>query len=317
MNDTRGRGSNSEPLDAVIARCATSQYGVFSRAQVRALGVTERQIAHRMSTGRWFRVLPAVYAIAGGVPHDERSQAMAATLWAGADSLVAFGTAAELWGLEGVRSGRTEIWIPAASSRRSRLVVVHRGSRLDRADRTRLGGIPITTPTRTLIDVAARLENEALLAIVEAAFRAGLTTPDRLAARLAALRGSGRAGGGRLEAVLDARPVDAAALESRLEAKFWRLLARSSLPRPERQHWIVVDGRRYRLDFAWPDQRVAVECEGRAFHGPEHFERAERRRGDISSAHWRVVPVTWRQLTSAPRSVISRIERALAAERVH
>jgi very-short-patch-repair endonuclease len=258
-----------------------------------------------------------VYAIAGGVPNNVRSQAMAATLWAGPDSLVAFGTAAELWGLEGVRSTRTEIWIPAARSRGSRVVVVHRGTRLDRADRARLDGIPITTPTRTLIDVSARLENEALLATMEAAFRSGLTTPERLAARLTALRASGRAGGGRLEALLDSRPADAAALESRLEAKVWRLLERSSLPRPERQHWIVVDGRRYRLDFAWLDRRVAVECEGRAFHGPEHFERAELRRGDLSSAHWRVVPVTWRQLTSAPRSVISRIERALAAQRVH
>jgi very-short-patch-repair endonuclease len=83
-----------------------------------------------------------------------------------------------------------------------------------------------------------------------------------------------------------------------------------------RQHWITVDGRRYRLDFAWPERRVAAECEGRAFHGPAEFERDELRQADLASAHWHVVPVTWRQLMSAPRAVVARIERALHEDAV-
>jgi very-short-patch-repair endonuclease len=316
MDDNRGRETRSEPPDGAIARLATSQYGVFSRVQARAIGLSDRQITHRLATGRWLRVLPRVYAVAGGVPTNRRSQSMAATLWAGDGSLVAFGTAADLWGLVGVRSSRLEIWVPAGRARSCDEVTVHRGTRLDRADRTMFDGIPITTPTRTLIDVAARLEDEALLATMEAALRDGLTTPERLVARLGALRGSGRAGVGRLETLIATRPDGARALESRLEAKFWRVVVQAGLPKPVRQHWVMIDGRRYRLDFAWPERRVAAECEGRAFHGPAEFEFDELRRADLASTHWHVVPVTWRQLTSAPRAVVSRIERALRTDAV-
>ena len=236
---------------------------------------------------------------------------MAATLWGGDDALLSHAPAAAFWGIEGVRTRGLELWVPARCGKQSNTIVVHRGTRLDRADRTTFDGIPITSPTRTLIDVAGRLEDEPLLAAMEAMFRSGLTNPDRLSARLYALRTSGRVGGGRLEALLDGRPADAAVLESRLEAKFWRLLQRSSLPRPERQHWIVVEGRRYRLDFAWPEFKVAVECEGRAFHGPEHFERDELRRAGLASDGWLVIPVTWKQCCDQPAAVIARVLRRL------
>ena len=66
---------------------------------------------------------------------------------------------------------KIELWVPARCSKTSDHVIVHRGTRLDRADRAVLDGIPITSPTRTLIDYAARLEDEAMLAMMEDAFR--------------------------------------------------------------------------------------------------------------------------------------------------
>jgi very-short-patch-repair endonuclease len=56
---------------------------------------------------------------------------------------------------------------------------------------------------------------------------------------------------------------------------------------------------------------VAVECEGRAFHDASTLESDDRRRGDLASLGWLVVPVTWRQLTSEPRAVVTRLHRAL------
>src|SRR5262249_22489027 len=154
---------------------------------------------------------------------------------------------------------------------------------------------------------------DALLALMEGAFRAGLVTPERLASRLEALRSSGRTGAGRLESLLARRPLGAAALESRLEALVCRLIDRSGLPRPERQHWVVAGGNRYRLDFAWPDIRVAVECKGFAFHGGrEHFEPGEERTADLVSAHWDVLPVTWRQATKSPDRLLERLSHLVA-----
>jgi very-short-patch-repair endonuclease len=80
------------------------------------------------------------------------------------------------------------------------------------------------------------------------------------------------------------------ASESRLETRVRRVLHGAGL-RPVRQHPVVVDGRRYRLDFAWPDLRLAVEPDGYAAHGSRAaFERDRRRWADLTSAGWRLVP---------------------------
>ncbi|MET0275494.1 MAG: hypothetical protein ABW211_01460, partial [Acidimicrobiia bacterium] len=100
-----------------------------------------------------------------------RQAAMAAALWAGTGSLVSHGAAGSLWGLDGVRTTRVEVWVPAPRNPRTSEVTVHRGKRLDRADRTVLDNIPITTVTRTIIDLSGRLEDDALLSLVEASFR--------------------------------------------------------------------------------------------------------------------------------------------------
>jgi len=237
---------------------------------------------------------------------------MAAVLWAGEGSLVSHASAAQAWGIAGVRSRNTELWVPESNRKRATGVTTHRGTRLDRADRTVFDGIPITTPTRTLIDLSGRLEDEALLAALELAIRNGLVTTDRLAARLEALRTSGRPGAGRLAELLATRPDGVAALESRLEARVWQLLQRSGLPLPVRQFWVVAGGQRYRLDFAWPAERVAAECKGWKFHGGrEHFDPDEQRAADLVVARWRVLPLTWKQVTSSPERCCADLRQML------
>ena len=80
---------------------------------------------------------------------------MAAVLWAGEGAVVSHATAAVLWGFDGVRARRSSSGFRRSATRSHELVVVHRGNALDRADRTMLGPIPITTPVRTLIDLSA------------------------------------------------------------------------------------------------------------------------------------------------------------------
>jgi very-short-patch-repair endonuclease len=311
MSNLGGTSRDSESADLAIGRLAASQHGVFSRAQAHALGVSSRQIQRRVSQGRWDSPLPTVYRIIGS--GDPRQGAMAAALWAGDGALVSHGAAGVHWGIDGVRGPKPELWVPAPRNPRSEKVVVHRGERLDRADRTTLGAMPITTPIRTLIDVAGRLEDDRLLAAMESVFRRGLGTPDRLAARLRALRDSGRPGAGRLGTLLEARG-DGAPLESVLEAKVWRLLTSSALPRPVRQRWVTTPGGRYRLDFAWPERKLALECDGWEHHGgTAAFGKDRERLSELVSIGWRVLLITWRMSTQQPRRVVRWVELALAA----
>jgi very-short-patch-repair endonuclease len=295
-------GQPHNELDAAVARLAASQFSVFSRAQVVALGATPAQIEHRLAMGRWVLPLRNVYGIAGAT-ESARKTVMAATLWAGEGSLVSHAAAAALWNFEGVRARKVEVW--STRSRRSARVVVHRGTRLDRADRTMLGPIPITTPVRTLIDMAGRLEDLRLSAVMEDLIKRELVDPDRIRARLDALRSSGRPGVGRLDALLDARGVGPA-MESTLEALVWSLIVESGVRLPERQYWVDVPGGRYRLDFCWPDMMLGLECDSFEFHAERKSDwgKDRARYAELVVIGLRVIPVTWDAARHEPKRVL-------------
>jgi hypothetical protein len=156
-------------------------------------------------------------------------------LWAGDGAVVSHRTAGVLWELDGVTMSKVEITVPVqrARARGSSWCTAHltfhpHTERPDTASRS--------PAVRTLVDLAGCVSDEVLEAALESAFR-------RRLARESALRGlvgRGRAGAGRLREILDRR--DDAALESRLDVKVWRLLMRSGLPKPVRQHPVEVEG---------------------------------------------------------------------------
>ena len=301
----RDTGDN-ESIHELIAR----QFGLIADTQAASFGVSRQSIWRRVDSGEWIRVLPRVYR-AAAAPVTPMQRALAATLWAGDGALASHATAATLFEFDGIRTEKTEIWVPAKRRVRSASLTVHHGGRLDRADRTVLDGVPITTPVRTLIDMAGRFEDDRLLAVMEDLIRRDLVTCERLHARLEALRKSGRVGGGRLATLLDQRG-DGRPLESALEARVWTIILESGVRLPRRQFWTGAAGHRYRLDFAWPDLRVALECEGYAYHGGlSKWGRDRARDADLASAKWRVIPVTWAMCTGDRANVIRRLRSSI------
>jgi very-short-patch-repair endonuclease len=311
MDDVERVRAGSESPEARIAATADAQFGVFSRRQALDAGFSARQIQLRVTGKRWESRHRGVYRIVGA-PETRQQSAMAASLYAGEGALVSHGAAGLLWEIEGVRARGVELWVPSSKKSDAKGLTIHRGTRLDRADRAMLGPIPITTVARTLIDLSPRMEDARLLSAMEQAFRRGLVTPERLSARADALRKSGRPGAGRLAELLAGRGRDPA-LESALEAKVWLLLQRSGLPLPRRQTWVSLPGGRYRLDFAWPEQRVGLECDGWEHHGAKSAFVADRARlAEFGAAHWGILPVTWTACTGAPERVERWLRNALA-----
>jgi very-short-patch-repair endonuclease len=310
MDDLGGSRTGNESPDAAITAIADAQFGVFARAQALDAGLSERQIQVRLSARRWESRFRGVYRVVGA-PESMQQAAMAGALYAGDGALVSHGTAGVLLGVEGARARDVELWVPGDKRIEVPGLTIHRGSRLDRADRTMLGPIPITNAVRTLIDLSARMEDDRLLATVEDAVRRGLVKPDRLLVRAEALRKSGRPGAGRLVELL--RDRSGPALESALEAKVWLLLQQSMLPLPRRQFWVVLPGGRYRLDFAWPEHRVALECDGWEHHGRRSAFAPDRARlAEFAAARWRVLPITWHACTREPQRVERWLRTALA-----
>jgi very-short-patch-repair endonuclease len=270
------------------------QLGLITVAQARDW-ISEPTVKRRVEAGHWARVLPGVYRDTL-VPESLEQSCLAAMLWAKADPVVCFVAAGALWQL---------------ASARSELVVVHRGE-VALNDRRRLGSVTLTGPARTIVDLAGVLDDEDLIAVVEDAIHRGLTTPMSVHRSLDALGGKGRPGTARLRRVLDDRGNQRPTM-SRLEVKIWRTLRAKGL-RPVRQYPVKCGTTTYWIDCAFPQWRVAVEGFGDKFHrSPRNRKRELRRLGDLASVHWRVLPVTWDEISDTPDDVVAKIVTTLAA----
>jgi very-short-patch-repair endonuclease len=87
------------------------------------------------------------------------------------------------------------------------------------------------------------------------------------------------------------------------------LIRRGGLPAPETNVLMTA----VEVDFLWRDERVIVEVDGWASHGtPAAFERDRRRDATLENEGWRVIRITWRQLTKEPEAVLVTIATALA-----
>ena len=252
---------------------------------------------------------PGVYApVAFSTAPVQRLSA--ARLAGGPAAFVSHRGAAWLWGLLDVPE--VEITVPLGKGTMLDGVVVHRsGNASGTASRRRL---PATNPLRTMVELGA----VAPLADVELALDRGvalrLFTPGAVAAELERRGGRGRRGVGKVRAVLHERGAISTRSPSVLQGRMARLLARSGLPAPEPEHE-VLDGR-YRVDFAWPERRVAVEVDGYEHHSSwDDFRHDRQRQNDLVLGGWVVLRFTWDDVCRRPGGVAAGVSRALAASR--
>jgi very-short-patch-repair endonuclease len=284
------------------------QHGLITAEQARSVGLLKDALARRVHRGELVRVLPRVYR-STLVPASLYETGLAAVLWAGDGAVASHVTAARIFGAD-LPEGNAHIWVPPGRNPKSRLVVVHRGEvvRNDRRIRER---VSVTSPARTLVDLAGLVDDETLEAVAEDFFHRGVTTPLAVQRCLDNAGGTGRPGSHHLRALLADR--DEAPLERKLEQKIWRLLRKAGL-RPVRQHGVRCGTKKYRLDFAWPIVKVAVEGQGFAAHGGRlAHARDNRRLADLVAAGWRVIPVTWESASHDPHGVVERVRSALVA----
>ena len=174
---------------------AARQYGVFSRRQAGDHGMSKAQLEGRIRQSRIEIMLPGVYSVVGA-PRTGRQRATAACLWLGEDALVSHVTAATLLHLDGCRTIDLHVSVPWEVRRRlsDPPFEIHRVRTLLLQDRATVDQVPCTSATRTLIDCAAVVDDEALEVAFESARRMGLTSPRAFAQRAEALCGRGRPG---------------------------------------------------------------------------------------------------------------------------
>jgi very-short-patch-repair endonuclease len=301
----------TEGRDARCAAIASTQFGLISVRQARENGLSADAVRHRTSGGLWDRILPGVYRIAGA-PLSWHQRLMAASLWA-PEAAVSHRAAAALWELEGIPPGPVELSTASARKARQAWITLHRVSRLERADITMSGPIPVTTPTRTIVDLCGVVDRNRVDPALDDALRRSLTSLPRLRWAAGRLGGSGRPGVRLLDELLRERRRGSPTSASRLESRVRTLLRLAGLPEPRaqwevRQHGMLLG----RVDFAYPEAKLAIEADGFQYHsGRIAWQRDRVRRNALTSRGWRVLHVTWEDLTARSDEIVMEILQCL------
>jgi very-short-patch-repair endonuclease len=289
-----------------VARLATVQGGAVGRAQALWLGLAPGVIRFRCRRERWFGLHRGVYAV-GHEALTRRGRAIAALLAAPAGAVLSHRTAAVIWGLLEDDLARPDVTVAHSSSRSRSTLAVHGTQHLPRPDRRTHLHLPITSPLRTLIDLAEVTANATLGTATREARVRGLVTDAQL--RRSTTTHFGRHGIARLLAVMEA--PEGLPTRSGAERELLRLIAAAGLPRPEASYAIGP----YTVDFAWRRERLVVELDDFNTHGDARsFERDRRRDADLQRTGWRVQRITRLQVRDDQLRTIATIAALLAAQ---
>lgn len=303
-----GGGGDFRRADAEIATLATRQEGVVHRDQLRALGLGDDAIDARIRGGRLHPRHRGVYSVG----HRRLSRAgryLAAVLSAGDGAVLSHRSAADLWRLRASTDGRIDV-IATTHQRGDREVLVHRTT-LGAGDITTCQGVPITTPLRTIVDLASCVPAHQLEPAIRQAVYRRLTTTTLLAE--AVDQYGGRRGVRSLRRALASLGEAPGRTRSDLEDRFIRFLRKHSLPMPELNAAMRVDGRDIEVDCLWRAQRVIVELDGRAGHDSTiAFESDRARDAALTAGGWRVVRVTWARIKNDPARLAHQLRALLA-----
>jgi very-short-patch-repair endonuclease len=296
-----------QEVERVLREVGAAQHGVAGRSQLVARGLGPDAIDRMIRSGRLIVLHRGVYQI-GPLPLARAAEA-GAVLRCGGSSRISHASAAALHSLlDAARRPRdVEVTTPRRRYRRIRGVRIHRVRELRPDEVTIVDGIPVTTPARTLLDIA---ESPGAARLVEQAFatalRRGLVT--RAEMRGMVERHPRHRGAPLLRQLLD--PKEGPALtRSEAEEKLLGIVRRARLPRPELNATVLG----HEVDFLWRKESLIAEVDGYAFHGsPRSFAEDRRRDVELVVAGYRVLRFTWADLTDAHLATVVRLAQALA-----
>jgi Transcriptional regulator, AbiEi antitoxin/Protein of unknown function (DUF559) len=283
---------------------ATAQHGVIALHQLRELGLAPATVRARCAAGRLHRIHRGVYSLVPRELLKPEGLYMAAVLACGPGAVLSHRSAARLHGLRNYRYHRVEVTVPNRSQRTHSGVAIHTSTTLTEADVTVVNSIPTTTVARTLLDLGEVLIARQLERAFDQADIMNALDLNEIHDQLA--RNPTRRGAKAVRHLLKTHYIGSTPTENEFEDAFLALTRSIGFPDPTPQFYVDPgDGESpIRLDFAWPDRKIAVETDGRRTHATRQAFEADRRRDQrLTAAGWTVIRTTWRQLTNRPHEL--------------
>jgi very-short-patch-repair endonuclease len=301
-------------IDHLIHELAARQHAAFSTWQAVELGATRRALRHRVEAGRLDRRTSQVLAIPGA-PRTAAHELMVAVLDAGPHAFASHVTSAARWKVSGfslLHNRLFDVSRPRGGTRRSSgLARIHEVLDLEPHHTTVLDGIPLSTPTRTLFELAGSVHPGRAERALDTTWARNLTSRKLLDQMLEDWADRGRAGTVLMRELIEARPPDYVPPASNLESRFATLSRRYGIGPFRRQ--VNLGGEFWigRVDFRHEHYPLVVEVQSEAFHAALVDQAADARRFEmLEAANFTVEPVWDHEIWGHPDAAIERIRRA-------
>ena len=305
---------------AKASEIAAERNGIVARTELHAAGLSHRQIDGLLARGILVAAHRGVFRLRS-VADSLVTRCTAAWVRAGDDAAVDRWSAAVLHGLRPEHDEGTSDASPSGVSLaipEGRHVAIPgvdlvRRSGLSSLDTQQHAGFRVTTPTRTLIDIAELTSPRQLGFMVDDALRRRLTALPLLRRRVDAIGRAGRAGAGVMQSVLGERDGEVRGSNT-FERDVRAALRSAGLPEPVTQHPVLLaDGSKRFLDLAYPDALLGIEAVSWEWHAQRSDWAADQERNNgLAAIGWRMVGVTWDQRRHRPDSIASAVRAALA-----
>ncbi|MFI5511019.1 hypothetical protein ACIA48_26455 [Mycobacterium sp. NPDC051804] len=290
----------------VVGQLFDAQGDVATTAQLLAIQ-TRSQLDKRIANGQLLRVWPGIYSRS---EPDTSIRLRGVDLRAGERVAICLGTAAAAYGFDTEDVIDLHVLNPEGHQlRNSDGLFVHRR---EGAPICEVDGRLATTPSWTAIEVARSLGRARALATLDAALRSRSCDARQLCD--AAAQQVGRRG---IVMIRELIPLARPEAESPMESEARLAMIDGGVP-PDVLQYEIVDrsGRTWRLDFAWPDRKVAVEYDGFDWHSdPDAFRKDRQKRAALQEMGWSLVSIVFDDVRHRTRDMLRRIEVALQRSR--
>lgn len=289
---------------SICLTLASRQKGIVTLAQLLGADIHASRVKRWAAKGLLHRLHHGVYAV-GHLALAPLALEQAALLACGDRGLISHTSALGLWGIVSAPPSEVHVMVVGHDCRRKAGIRVHRVKDIDDRDVRRRNGLPVTSPARSLIDVAASASLTELDDVIAEARARRLIRDgelERVLERCERTRGAPR-----MRAFLKAE-MSPGLTRSKAERVMRRLMRAANLPEPVPNQRVAG----WEVDFLWDAEKLVVEVDGPQFHGHRRaYERDRRKDLELTTAGYVVIRITPRQLDEEPFVVVAHVARML------
>jgi hypothetical protein len=295
--------------DHDLADIAAAQHAIFTIADARKAGLTDRQIRYRVEC-LWLHVHEGVYRMPGSV-ETWRGSLFAACLAATPPVGVSHRAGAALYEITGGDTSLVELTCKRWLRAKARGLLVHEQTRIDEQDIVEVDGIPVMKPELIVFQLAGLRPLPGYVEmVIQSARRKRLITFESTKAMFDRHARRGVRGVQAMRAVLGEWDPDQRPTESDMETMLMQLFDGAGLPRPVPQYDVFDRNGMFvaRVDAAIPQHRISIEYDSKQEHSDEFQLTGDaRRRNRVVAAGWRVLSARHRDLRSGGHELLDAI----------